>query len=71
MLDIEFLLNKKRQQTIAAANQTMPTLPMGGKETVKCKSRLEAYMEDITYEKELTGGADTPVLTGIKMSKKL
>lgn len=69
MLDIDFLLNKKRQQTIDAANSPMPTLPIGGKETVKCKSRIEAYMEDITYEKKLTGGPDTPVLTSIRMCK--
>ncbi len=70
MLDIDYLLNKKRQQTIAAANQTMPKLPMGDASTIKKRSPLEAYLEDITYEKELTGGADTPVLTSIRMVKK-
>lgn len=70
MLDIDFLLNKKRQQTIAAANQTMPTLPVGDASTIKKRSPLEAYLEDIAYEKELTGGADTPVLTSIKMGSK-
>lgn len=70
MLDIDYLLNKKRQETIAAANQIMPKLPVGDASGIKKRSPLEAYMEDITYEKELTGGPDTPVLTSIRMTKK-
>jgi len=71
MLDIDFLLEKKRRETIEAAKQPMPTLPVGDNRNVKYKSRLEAYLEDITYEKELTGGADTPVLVSIKMGKRI
>lgn len=66
-MDIDYLLNKKRQQTIYAANQQMPTLPKGDMSNYKQRSPLEAYLEDITYEKQLTGGPDTPVLTGIGM----
>ena len=66
-MDIDYLLNKKRQQTIYAANQQMPTLPKGDMSNYKSRSPLEAYLEDITYEKQLTGGTDTPVLTGIGM----
>lgn len=37
MLDIDFLLEKKRRETIEAAKQPMPTLPVGDNRNVKYK----------------------------------
>ncbi len=70
MGDIEFLLGKKRREADEALRKSMPELPKTELKIPK-RSPMEAYLEDVTYEKQLTGGPDTPVLVSIGMAHRI